>query len=233
MSEENRIRFEQNPLRMLDSKDERDRRALTDAPKLVDYLCPDCESHFQELRQYLCALELPFQVDPMLVRGFDYYTKTAFEIVSLELGAQNSIGGGGRYDRLVEDLGGPALPGIGFGIGTERCLIVLEQLGKELAFEDERPVAVVMPLTPAARTVAVRLLRELRAEGIAAEMDYAGRSLKAQMRQADRAGARFAIILGEEEIAQGLAAVKDLREGGDQASVPLVEVTSALQSRIG
>ncbi len=229
MSEENRTRFEVNPLRMLDSKDERDRRALAEAPRLIDHLCGDCGTHFDALQGYLCALDVRFALDPWLVRGFDYYTKTAFEVVSLQLGAQNSIGGGGRYDGLVEEIGGPAMPGIGFGIGTERCLLVLEQLGIDLPTVDERPVAFVIVLGKAARHPAVRLLYELRGAAIAADMDYAGRSMKAQMRQADRAGAHFAVILGDDEVAAGVASLKDLRHGGEQRIVPLAQVVAAVR----
>lgn len=227
MSEDNRTRFAVNPLRMLDSKDERDRRALDDAPKLVEYLCDECRAHFATLRCYLDTLDVRYTLDTNLVRGFDYYTKTAFEIVSPELGAQNVIGGGGRYDGLIEELGGPPTPGIGFGIGTERCLLVLDQLGVQLPLEDERPLAFVAALGDAARPVAVRLLRDLRRAGIAADMDYAGRSLKAQMRQADRLGARFALLLGEDEVARGVVSVKAMA-GGEQMTVPLADVAGVL-----
>jgi histidyl-tRNA synthetase len=229
MSEDNRTRFAVNPLRMLDSKDERDRRALADAPKLLDHLCAECEEHFRRLQEYLRALDVQFTLDRNLVRGFDYYTKTAFEIVSPELGAQNVIGGGGRYDGLVEEIGGPSMPGIGFGIGTERCLIVLDQLGIELPLEDERPFAFVAALGDAARPVAVRLLHNLRRAGIAADMDYAGRSLKAQMRQADRLGAHFVLILGDDEVAQGVVSLKDMMGCSEQGVVPLNEIVDRLK----
>jgi histidyl-tRNA synthetase len=230
MSEDNRTRFAVNPLRMLDSKDERDRRALTDSPKLLDYLCDDCRTHFATLRDYLAALDVRYTLDTNLVRGFDYYTKTSFEIVSPELGAQNVLGGGGRYDGLVEEIGGPPTPGIGFGIGTERCLLVLDQLGIDLPIEDERPVAMVAPLGDAARVIAVRLLRDLRRAGIAADMDYAGRSLKAQLRQADKLGARFVCLIGDDEMARGVATIKDMAGGAEQRLVPLLEVPDLLRA---
>jgi histidyl-tRNA synthetase len=229
MSEDNRTRFAVNPLRMLDSKEERDKRALADAPKLIDYLCEECRAHFETLQAHLRALDVRFTLDTNLVRGFDYYTKTAFEIVSPQLGAQNVIGGGGRYDGLVEECGGPPTPGIGFGIGTERCLLVLDQLGVQLPLEDERPIAFVAALGEGARPVAVRLLHDLRRAGIAADMDYAGRSLKAQMRQADRLGARCALILGEDEIAQGVVSLKPMRDGGEQQAVPLSDIVERLR----
>lgn len=228
MSEDNRMRFAANPLRMLDSKNERDRAVLADAPKLLDHLCEECATHFATLRQYLDVLGVKYEIDLNLVRGFDYYTKTAFEIVSPELGAQNVIGGGGRYDGLVEELGGQPTPGIGFGIGTERCLIVLDQLGVQLPIDDERPVAFVASLGDAARTAAISLTDRLRREGIAADMDYLGRSLKAQMRSADRLGAHFVCLIGDDELAQGVAAVKDMRGAMEQQCIPLEQVASTL-----
>lgn len=228
MSEDNRSRFAINPLRMLDSKDERDRRALADAPKLLDHLCEDCRAHFETLQGYLRLLDVRFTLDMNLVRGFDYYTKTAFEIVSPQLGAQNVIGGGGRYDGLVEECGGPPTPGIGFGIGTERCLLVLDQLGVQLPLEDERPTAFVATHGQAARPIAVRLLHDLRRAGIASEMDYTGRSLKAQMRQADKSGARYVLILGEDEVQRGVVALKEMTGGAAQRTVPLGEIVGAL-----
>jgi histidyl-tRNA synthetase len=183
------------------------------------------------LKQYLSECDVRFEIDPNLVRGFDYYTKTAFEIVHPDLGAQNSIGGGGRYDGLVEECGGPPTPGIGFGIGTERCLIVLDELGIELPIADERPAAYVIALGDAARPVAVRLLKELRSEGIAADMDYAGRSMKAQMRQADRSGARYALIMGDDEIDQRCITVKDMKEGGQQ-SIPVSEIAGRVKATL-
>ena len=230
MSEDNRTRFETNPLRMLDSKDDRDRQALAGAPKLVDHLCDDCRTHFDGLQGYLRGLDVKFELDTSLVRGFDYYTKTAFEILSPELGAQNVIGGGGRYDGLVEECGGPPTPGIGFGIGTERCLIVLDQLGKALNMGDEQPTAFIAVLGETAKPVAVRLIHELRRAGIAAEMDYADRSMKAQFRLADKVGAEFTLILGDDEVERGEVALKDMRSGGEQNTIPMGEVVSRLQT---
>jgi len=229
MSEDNRTRFETNPLRMLDSKDERDRRALADAPKLLDHLCEECRVHFDSLRSYLDLLGVPYCVDLNLVRGFDYYTKTAFEIVSPELGAQNVIGGGGRYDGLIEELGGAPTPGIGFGIGTERCLLVLDQMGVNLPLDDELPIVFIAALGERARPIAVKLLNDLRHIGIAAETDYTGRSLKSQMRQADRIGVRFVCVLGDDEVEKSVVSLKPMG-GGDQRTVALDDVCSVLQA---
>jgi histidyl-tRNA synthetase len=230
MSDDNRRRFAENPLRMLDSKEACDKEALADAPRLIDFLCEDCRRHFDTLRGYLDDLAVVYTLDPNLVRGFDYYTKTAFEVISPQLGAMNVIGGGGRYDGLVEELGGPATPGIGFGIGTERCLLALEQLGKTLPLDDERPVAMIAPLGEAARPIAVRLLHQLRTGGVAADMDYAGRSLKAQMRAADRLHAECVVMLGDNEIAAGVATVKEMATG-DQQAVPFSDLVAHLSAR--
>jgi len=229
MSADNKMRFEVNPLRMLDSKDERDQKLLSGAPILLDYLCDDCRAHFETLQSYLIAFGMPYKLDTNLVRGFDYYTKTAFEIVCPDLGAQNAIGGGGRYDGLVEELGGPATPGIGFGIGTERCLLVLDQLGIQLPLADERPTAFIATLGETAKPLAVRLLNDLRRVGVAADMDYAGRSLKAQMRQAGKLGAHYVLLLGDDEVAHSVVSLKDMRDGAEQRTVKIDEVVAVLK----
>lgn len=234
MSADAKTRFEINPLRMLDSKDERDKRELQDAPKLVDYLCDNCASHFEATKSHLNNLDVSFKLDTNLVRGFDYYTKTAFEVVSPELGTQNVIGGGGRYDGLVEECGGPSTPGIGFGIGTERCLIVLDQLGIDPRGEAERAGIdiFVASADEAGRGQAVRLVHALRRQGAAAETDYQGRSLKSQMRQANRLGAHYAVVLGSEEAQSGAATVRDLRDDSGQFRVPLDALLSEAMSSI-
>jgi histidyl-tRNA synthetase len=211
MSAEGQIRYEVNPLRMLDTKDQSDLRLLSDAPKLTDYLDEESAEHFAKLQSYLTALGVPYVVDPTLVRGFDYYTKTAFEIKGKNLGAQDALGGGGRYDGLVEECGGPPTPGIGFGLGMERCLITLETLGIVLPITDERPVAFLITAgaESVVRPAAVKLLGQLRAAGIAADMDYAGRNFKKQMKRADDLGARYTLILGETEVQNGVVGVRN------------------------
>lgn len=228
MSDDNRRRLEINPLRMLDSKDPRDIAALAEAPVLTGHLCSPCREHFDGLLEILGDLGIAYRLAPRLVRGFDYYTRTAFEVVSPELGAQNVIGGGGRYDGLVEECGGPPTPGIGFGIGTERCLLVLEQLGKAVQLEDDRPALFVVTIGAAARRAAARLVYTLRAAGIAADLDYAGRSVKAQMRQADRSGARYSLVLGDTEAETGQAALRDMSGGGEPRTVAIGDLASIL-----
>ena len=231
LSAEGQSRFERNPLRMLDTKDANDLRLLENAPHLVDYLDADSRQHFEQLQSYLTAAGVPFVVDHRLVRGFDYYTKTAFEIMGKSLGAQNTLVGGGRYDGLVEECGGNATPAIGFGMGMERCLITLDALGIELPIADERPLVFLVLLGDDAivKPAAVRLLNELRGAGIAADMSYRSRKFPQQIQQADDAGARFALILGEDEVAKG---VVQLREQATKAQreIPLDAVIAELQT---
>ncbi|MDW8291268.1 MAG: histidine--tRNA ligase, partial [Armatimonadota bacterium] len=202
-------RYETNPLRMLDCKREGCRTLLHDAPDIVESLCEECRTHFDSLRAYLDALDIPYVVDKHLVRGFDYYTKTAFEIVSDALGAQNALGGGGRYDGLVEEVGGPSTPGIGFALGIERAIIVLKELGLAEAQRETIDVFVAA-LGDEAALPALRLLQQLREAGISAETDYQRRSLKGQMKLADRFGCRVVLMLGEEELAQGMVTLRDM-----------------------
>lgn len=216
------IRYEKNPMRMLDCKEEGCKQVLANAPRMVDYLCDDCAQHFAKVQSYLTMMGIGFALDPTLVRGFDYYTKTAFEFVSGELGAQNAIGGGGRYDNLVEEIGGAATPGIGFGLGLDRLILTLEAMGVELPL-DQRDIVFVAGLGEAGHEAAVNVVFDLRGAGVASDMDYTGRSLKAQMKIADKLGARFVVILGEDEIAKGVATVRDMRTS-DQQSVPLSEL---------
>ncbi len=211
MSGEGQHRFEVNPLRMLDTKNANDLRLLQNAPKLTDYLDADSQAHFDKLQTYLTALDVPFVIDPTLVRGFDYYTKTAFEIKGKNLGAQDALGGGGRYDGLVEECGGPPTPGIGFGLGMERCLITLEALGIELPVEDERPLAFLITLGDESitRPAAVKLLGQLRQAGIASDMDYKGGNFKKQIKRADDLGARYAVLVGDQEVPRGVVSIRN------------------------
>ena len=202
-SDEGKARFENNPLRLLDTKSPRELTILADAPQLPSYLADDEAAHFTLLCEYLGDAGVAYQLDPYLVRGFDYYTKTAFEIQSdVEgQGAQNALGGGGRYNRLVEEIGGPATPGIGFGLGVERILIALQALGVEMP-APRGPMAFIVTQGQAARPIGVGLLARLRAAGITAGMEYGDHSTKAQMRAANRARARYALILGDDELSR-------------------------------
>jgi histidyl-tRNA synthetase len=198
-------RLERNPLRLFDCKVESCRAVLADAPMIVDALCTPCRAHLDEVRALLGACGVEYAMNPRLVRGLDYYVRTAFELVADGLGAQNAVGGGGRYDGLVAALGGPAIAGVGFALGLERLASV-----SEIVADDAGPAAVVLPLEAAGIAPALRLATRLRDEGLAVALEPAGRSLKALLRVADRRRARLAIIVGEDELAQGRATVRDL-----------------------
>ncbi len=226
-SEEGRARFAHNPLRMLDTKNGRELEILRDAPKLPDFLLPEEREHFETLCGYLQDAGVPFDLDPYLVRGFDYYTKTAFEIQTPSVQtAQNALGGGGRYNRLVEEIGGPPTPGIGFGLGVERALLVLQKINAEMA-TPPGPTAFLVTLGARARRLGVRTLAELRAVGISSEAAYGSGNMKAQMRAADRARARYAVIVGDDEADQGVVQLKSLTDGWQHA-VPMSEIADWL-----
>jgi histidyl-tRNA synthetase len=227
MSEDNQRRFRENALRMLDSKDERDQRLLADAPVLTDYLDDESRTHFDTLQHCLTGLGIDYEPDPRLVRGFDYYTRTAFEIQSPDVGSQSALAGGGRYDRLVEDLGGPPTPGIGFGLGIERALIALEAANVPVP-APPAPVAFLCPLGDKARAACVNLLAHLRAAGLASDMDYTGRKLKAMLEQTDKLRATYALIVGDAEIEKGVVQVRDM-QSKQQTEVSVAHVAEALR----
>jgi histidyl-tRNA synthetase len=208
MSDDNKRRFEQNPLRMLDSKDKRDIALLENAPNLVDFLDDESAHHFEKVCSYLTALGIPFEVDHRLVRGFDYYTRTAFEIQCKVLG-DKALGGGGRYNQLVEQLGGPATAGIGFGLGIERVLITMEELGLPRPGGNQLD-AFLCPMGDAARDTSVTIASQLRQAGFSIDVDYLGRRLKAMLEMADAGGAKYAIVIGDDEIASQTASVREL-----------------------
>jgi histidyl-tRNA synthetase len=211
LSEDSQKRLEINPLRVWDSKDERDRTILENAPRLLDYLQANDEEsiqHFATLQKYLDEQGIAYEIDPTLVRGLDYYSRTAFEFVSPNLGS--SIGGGGRYNGLVEELGGPSTPAIGFGMGMERLLLAL---GEEKQIQAPQLTAFLVLLGDGARTAGPKLLSQLRRAGIRSDCDFVGRSMRAQMREANRQNARFALLLGENELVENKIAVKNMAEG--------------------
>jgi histidyl-tRNA synthetase len=227
MSEDNKRRYEQNALRMLDSKSARDQELLADAPLLTDYLDLESQAHFEKLKEHLTALGISYELDPRLVRGFDYYTRTAFEVQSPDVGAQSALAGGGRYDKLVEYLGGQPTPGIGFGSGIERVLIALQSAG--VPVPDAPGIAAFLaPLGASARAACVPLLAQLREAGIAADMDYTGRKMKVMLEQADKLRARYAVILGDNELAEGVAQIREIATTSQQ-TVRLDELATFLK----
>ena len=222
LSEDSKRRLDTNPLRVFDSKDPRDHAALQGAPQLLPYLREhdaDSMAHFERVCEILDQLGIVYEVDPLLVRGFDYYSRTAFEWVSDKLGAQSTVLGGGRYDGLVEELGGPPTPGIGWGCGIERLLLVRAAFDSK-PIEGERLTAFVVTLGEAARVAAPALVARVRGAGLSCDRDFVGRSLKAQMREANRSKARYALIVGDDELAAGSVGLKDL-DAGTQQSVGL------------
>jgi histidyl-tRNA synthetase len=222
-------RFEVAPLRLLDCKRERDRAIARQAPRILDYLCDACRAHFDGVRRHLDAMGVAYTVDPSIVRGLDYYTRTAWEAFSEALGAQNVVFGGGRYDGLAEQLGGSPTPGVGFGMGLERLLLVLEHEGIKIPGEPGVDAYVATAGTDPAGALA--LADRLRKVGIAADLDVMARGLRAQMKQADRLGARFVVVLGEDEVRRGVAAIREMATG-TQEEAALDAVPEILAARL-
>ena len=225
-----RRRTEINPMRVLDDKRPEVIAQLGGAPLITDHLCPACREHHDAVRGFLADLSIPWTDEPRLVRGLDYYTRTTFEFQHGGLGAQAALGGGGRYDGLSEDIGGPPLPGIGFGLGVDRTLLAVEAEGVDLGVPARCRVFFV-PLGDQARRATVGLLSELRRAGVSADMAYGGRGLKGAMKAADRSGASHAVILGERDLSGGVAQLKDLASG-EQAPVPLTDLVTTLREKL-
>ncbi len=224
-------RLEKNPMRLLDCKVESCQEIAKDAPVILEYLCEECRTHFEQLKENLTALGITYVVDPKIVRGLDYYTKTVFEFVTTEIGAQGTVCGGGRYDGLIEQLGGQPTPALGFGMGLERLLLVLKNQGTELSQEKYCDIYFV-PMGKEAETKAMQLTAELRKEGIFAQTDVMGRSLRAQMKYADKLHARFTAVIGENELNQKETMLKNMKTG-EKISIALdekfVEVFSGIE----
>ena len=204
-------RLETNPLRTFDSKDENTQALLAEAPTIGEFLSSEASAHLGSVREGLGALGIPYEVDERLVRGLDYYTLTVFEAKSGALGAQDTVGAGGRYNGLVSELGGPDLAGIGFGSGVERILLAAASHEVSTSLD-----VFFVTLAPDARTLAMLLASTLRSEGVACDVDYVGRSAKGQFRQADRSGAAFAAIIGEAELERGVCTLRDMRSGEER-----------------
>ena len=226
LSPESQRRIDDNPMRVLDSKDENDAALTATMPVITDHLCIECAEHFESLKKYLTSFHISYAVNGRLVRGLDYYTKTAFELTSAELGSQDALAGGGRYDLLTQELGGKATPGVGFAAGIERLMMVLEKKGfKPVA--DIRPALFIASADAESRAWAMSTTMDLRSEGIAVEADFLARSLKAQMREADRQQAKFVVVVGQQELGSGKAILKNMKTG-DQKEIPLDELRKQL-----
>ncbi|MBA3349163.1 MAG: histidine--tRNA ligase, partial [Actinobacteria bacterium] len=218
-------RISLNPLRTFDSKENRTIEVMRRAPLITDHLCDGCRSHFEAVQSHLVKLGVGYTLDPHLVRGLDYYTRTAFEFTAGGLGSQNAVGGGGRYDGLAESLGGAPLPGIGFALGLDRILLS----GFRTADEPGPVAAYVVAIGTAAGEQALVIATRLRTAGIGAELDFSDRSVKAQMKDAARSGARWAVIIGDEEIARDRVTLKNLSTG-EQESAAFGEMVGRLRS---
>ena len=215
-------RIEKNPLRVLDCKVDGDKEFMQDAPNIFTCLCDDCKEHFDKVQKFLQSANVEFELDSRLVRGLDYYTKTAFEIQYTPLGAQSAVAGGGRYDGLVEEIGGSPTPGIGFAAGIERILIALEKQNL-LKNSEQKFDAFIVTAGNEAEIFGFEILTKLRRKNISATMDFAKRSIKAQMKQASKSGAKFALIIGEEEVKNSTVTIKNL-ETSEQKNIYVEEL---------
>lgn len=230
LDEETRRRAQINPLRVLDDKRPQVREMTANAPLMIDHLSESAKTHFEQVLGHLDALGVPYVVNPRMVRGLDYYTKTTFEFVHDGLGAQSGIGGGGRYDGLMAELGGQALSGIGFGLGVDRTVLALAAEGKS-AGDPARCEVFGVPLGEAATQRMVVLAAQLRAAGVRVDLAYGGRGVKGAMKAADRSGARFTLVLGDRDLAEHTIGLKDMGTG-DQRQIPLGEVVGAVTAAL-
>ncbi|MFC9652489.1 MULTISPECIES: histidine--tRNA ligase [unclassified Streptomyces] len=231
LDEDTRRRIEINPLRVLDDKRADVQKQLVGAPMLRDYLCDACKAYHEEVRELLTAAGVAYEDDEKLVRGLDYYTRTTFEFVHDGLGAQSAVGGGGRYDGLSEMIGGPALPSVGWALGVDRTVLALEAEGISLDLPNATSVFAV-PLGEEARRRLFAVVTELRRAGIPADFSYGAKGLKGAMKNANRSGARYTIVAGERDLAEGVAQLKDM-ESGEQSAVALDGLVTELTQRLG
>lgn len=212
-------RYETNPMRILDCKVESCKEKTKDAPLMIDNLCDECETHFEKVKEYLGLADVKYIVDPKIVRGLDYYTKTAFEFISNDIGSQGTVSGGGRYDGLVSELGGPSTPSVGFGMGIERLLLTLENNNIEIPKEDNIDLFIVS-IGDEADKLAFKLLSKLRANGISADKDYLSRGIKPQFKYANKLNAKYTVVIGDNEIEKNIVSLKDM-ESGEQKEVSI------------
>ncbi len=207
-----RTRYEKNPLRMLDCKEEGCKKITAGAPQILDYLCEDCKSHFEKVKSLLTGLGLEYTVNSRIVRGLDYYTRTVFEFLSGEIGSQSAVCAGGRYDNLLSQLGGNPLPAIGFAAGLERLLLLMENTG--VAFpEEQKPLIYLAGMDESSRALCFKIAAELREKGVCAEIDLMARSVKAQLKYADKIGAKHVAVIGESEMQSGEVSLKKMSDG--------------------
>ncbi len=222
-------RIETNPLRALDCKNDSCKKVAENAPRTIDHLCPECRAHMDELEGYLKACGIDYVVDPHIVRGLDYYTRTVFEFIAEGIGSQSTVCGGGRYDGLMEELGGPKMAGIGFGMGITRIILAMKQCGIEVP-RLAVPKLYIASMGAAASAKAMEIVSQLRNEGIGADCDIMGRSLKAQMKYADKIAAEYVLMLGDSEIENGTATVKEMATS-EQTTLKLDEIIDFIKTK--
>lgn len=219
-------RYDKNPMRILDCKVESCGEKTKDAPLMIDNLCEGCEEHFTKVKDYLELAEVEYVVDPKIVRGLDYYTKTAFEFISKDIGSQGTVSGGGRYDGLVSELGGPSTPSVGFGMGIERLLLTLESNGIEIPKQDSIDLFIVS-MGDEAHRLAFKLLSKLRLNGISADKDYLNRGIKPQFKYANKLNAKYTVVIGDSEIEKNIVSLKDM-ESGEQKEISIDDLIDEL-----
>ena len=219
-------RYERNPMRIIDCKSEICQAIVKDAPMMIDFLCDECKQAFEDVQKNLDAMGIEYVVNPRIVRGLDYYTKTAFEFVSTSIGSQGTVCGGGRYDDLVEELGGPPIPGVGFGLGIERLLMLMEANGYVIPEPDPVDVFIAVMGDPA-KAEGLKILRQLHQKGIKAEMDTLGRNVKGQFKYANRLGAKYTVVIGDDEMSKGVVQIKNM-DAHEQKEVKLDNIVEEL-----
>ncbi|MDY4050093.1 MAG: histidine--tRNA ligase [Eubacterium pyruvativorans] len=231
LSETSKDRFDRNPMRILDSKSEIDQQIAEGAPMMIDNLCDSCRTAFEDLKANLDAMGMEYTVNPLIVRGLDYYTKTAFEFVSTGIGAQSTVCGGGRYDHLIEEIGGPEVPGVGFGLGIERLLLLMEENGYVIPEPDRTDVFIAF-MGDQAKREGLSILHRLRQAGVRGEMDTLARKVKGQFKYANRLRAKYTVMIGDEEIEKGIVQLKDM-DAHAQQEVRLEDLIDTIRENLG
>ncbi|MBS4539695.1 histidine--tRNA ligase [Clostridium sp. D2Q-11] len=224
-------RFDKNPMRILDCKNHNCQTQLEEAPVMIDYLCEECNVHFEGVKKYLDVLDIDYLVNPRIVRGLDYYSKTAFEFISSEIGAKSTVCGGGRYDGLVKEIGGPETAAIGFGMGMERLLLTLENNNIEIPKPEGLDIFIVT-MGEKARELSMKLVNQLRRIGISSDMDHLDRSVKAQFKYSNKIDATYTIVIGEDEIDKDVLSIKNMKTG-EQEEIKLSNLVESIKVKLG
>ncbi len=223
-------RFERNPMRIIDCKSEDCQDKIKDVPLIIDYICDSCKDHFEGVKSYLDIMDIKYEIDPTIVRGLDYYNRTAFEIISNEIGSQGTVCGGGRYDGLIEEVGGPSTPGVGFGLGIERLLLTLENNNIEIPVPREIDIFIVT-IGDKPYKKAVDLCYRLRKKSISTDIDHLNRSIKAQFKYSDKINALYTIVIGEDELERNSVSLKNMKTG-EQVEISLSDIVDEISNKL-